>query len=144
MKIKDQAIRGLKKIYMLAAGTGLTPLFSMIQASSLANDKVKIEIIISNRTKNDIFLKPELDNFVLLNKCLKVHHTLTRHDEQRHGKRIGLFGRIDKDMLVKVGWQLKPSPDIAVFICGTTHFEMDLMHLYESHGFVKNQNIFKF
>lgn len=86
-KLKEQSFKRLKKIYMLAGGTGLTPLFSMIQASTMVDDKVQMEIIISNRTKKDIFLKPELDNFVLFNKNLKVHHTLTRHNEKNHGKR---------------------------------------------------------
>lgn len=95
----DKNIRGIKRIGMIAGGTGITPLFSMIQASSMANDGVEIILIISNKTKNDIILKTELDSFMAINKRLKVHYTLTRHNQKTHGVRAGQKGRIDYEML---------------------------------------------
>ena len=43
---------------LLAGGTGITPLFSIAQASILAKDGMTIMLLVSNKTKNDIFLKP--------------------------------------------------------------------------------------
>ena len=39
---------------LIAAGTGLTPLYSAALASSLAKDGVKIKFLFSNKTKDDI------------------------------------------------------------------------------------------
>lgn len=48
------------KVGLIAGGTGITPLFSLAQASCLANDKLNIKLIYSNKTKKDVLLHKEL------------------------------------------------------------------------------------
>jgi ferredoxin-NADP reductase len=48
------------KVGLIAGGTGITPLFSIAQASCLANDKLNIKLIYSNKTKKDVLLHKEL------------------------------------------------------------------------------------
>lgn len=43
-----------KNIGFLAAGTGLTPLYTVALASSLAKDGAKLKFLFSNKTKDDI------------------------------------------------------------------------------------------
>ena len=45
---------------LLAAGTGITPLFSVAQASILSNDGLDIKLLYSNKTEDDILLYEEL------------------------------------------------------------------------------------
>lgn len=86
------------KIGLLAGGTGLTPMLSLGQASVLAKDGVQVNLIFSNKTKDDIFCDDELFQ-LSQNPNFKYYHTLTRHDVSKHGKWEGLTGRINMDML---------------------------------------------
>ena len=46
-----------KKLMMLGAGTGITPLFSIAQASVKSKDNLSINLIYSNKTIGDILCK---------------------------------------------------------------------------------------
>jgi cytochrome-b5 reductase len=48
---------------MTAGGTGITPMFQLIQAALLNNDNLDITLIFGNRSEDDILLKKELDEF---------------------------------------------------------------------------------
>ena len=80
----------VKTLGLIGGGTGVTPLLSIAQASCLANDGMEIVFLISNKTKNDILCKPELDLLASRCKNITIHHTLTRHNPQFHGARAGL------------------------------------------------------
>jgi NAD(P)H-flavin reductase len=45
------------KIGLLAGGTGITPMYAIALASSLAKDDVEISFLFSNKTKDDILCK---------------------------------------------------------------------------------------
>ena len=57
--IKKNPVRKTK-IGIIAGGTGLTPCFPLIKASTLAQDGLKIVMIYSNKSKDDILLEKEL------------------------------------------------------------------------------------
>jgi len=104
-----------KKIGMIAGGTGITPMFQVIN-EILKNpaDKTQITLVYANLSENDILLKVELD-------------TLAR----RHRDRFRVFYTIDKSITSfwkgGVGfvtekmirdWMPQPSSDNSVFVCG--------------------------
>ena len=45
------------KVALLAGGSGITPMYAMAQASSLAKDGLEIHFLFSNKTKGDILIK---------------------------------------------------------------------------------------
>lgn len=51
------------QIGMTAGGTGITPIFQIIQAALLNNDSIHMTLLFGNRSENDILLKKELDEF---------------------------------------------------------------------------------
>lgn len=53
--IKKQPIKKTK-IGIIAGGTGITPCFQLVQASTLAKDGLSISMIYSNKTKDDILV----------------------------------------------------------------------------------------
>ena len=67
-----------KKVALLAGGSGITPIFSIAQASTLSQDGLEIWLLYSNKTKKDILLKDQLDELAAKNPLLKLHYTLTR------------------------------------------------------------------
>jgi ferredoxin-NADP reductase len=46
---------------LIAGGTGVTPMYSLALSSLLANDGLQIRFLCTNKTKNDILCKKELD-----------------------------------------------------------------------------------
>ena len=122
--MKGKMMPKKKRLGLLAAGTGLNPLYSIAQASVLAKDGLEITIVCSNKTPDDILLKAELDALIHHGQGnLKVYYTLTRHEEKIHGKRDGLFGKINLEMLQSVNFPLKPDKETMVLVCGTKSFE---------------------
>jgi len=78
---KNKPLPKKTKIGIVAGGSGLTPMFSVAQASSWAQDELEIRMIYSNKTKEDIMCENELKELQLMNPDhFRLFHTLTRHD----------------------------------------------------------------
>lgn len=92
-----------------------------MQASTLAQDDLDITFIYSNKTKDDILIKDEIDKVAAMNNNLKVFHTLTRHDDVKHGEWKGLKGRISEQMIKECGLP-EPSPETLICYCGPAGF----------------------
>ena len=134
-------MRRKKKFAMLAAGTGINPLLSIAQASILSCDGVEIVIIYSNKTKNDILCKPELDALCIRSKYIKIHYTLTRHSPLVHGNRAGLVGRISTYMMEQCEFPTKPDKYLTVLVCGPHSFETDMLKKFISFGFEHGKDL---
>jgi NAD(P)H-flavin reductase len=57
-------------------------------------------LLFSNKTKDDILAKAELEEMEKLNsEHFKLFHTLTRHNDELHGEWKGLRGRVTAEMI---------------------------------------------
>ena len=57
-------------------------------------------MLYSNKTKDDILAKEELEALRVKNPDhFKLHHTLTRHSDEKDGEWGGLRGRITQEKL---------------------------------------------
>ncbi len=64
---------------MVAGGTGITPMYQIINAIiSNPEDKTQVQLIYGNQTEADILLKKELDHIVQNHPQIKVHYLLDR------------------------------------------------------------------
>jgi ring-1,2-phenylacetyl-CoA epoxidase subunit PaaE len=83
-----------KKMYLtIAAGSGITPVISIIKTILLTEPESQVTLLYGNRGRNSIIFKEEIEG--LKNKYLNrlsVYHILSRE----HGDTEILFGRIDK------------------------------------------------
>lgn len=61
--ILKKPVLNKKKIGCVAGGTGITPVFQVIQASLMNKDGCELSLVFGNRTTNDILLKQELMDF---------------------------------------------------------------------------------
>ncbi|KAH1108349.1 hypothetical protein J1N35_012117 [Gossypium stocksii] len=62
-----------KKLAMLAGGTGITPIYQVIQAILKdPKDKIEMYMVYVNRTEDNILLKDELDDWAKKHDQLKV------------------------------------------------------------------------
>ena len=125
-----------KKIGMIAGGSGITPCFQLIQASTLGKDGIPMTLVYTNKTKKDILLERELETFAKENANFKLVHTLTRHSE-KDGEWTGLKGRITEEMLKQAGFP-GPSEETLICYCGPAGFNKTVEELLAKMGYSKD------
>ncbi|XP_011058693.1 PREDICTED: NADH-cytochrome b5 reductase 2 isoform X1 [Acromyrmex echinatior] len=112
---KEPAIEyNVKKMVMLAGGTGITPMLQLIRAIIKdPTDETQTSLLFANQTEKDILLQNELDEIAKKypNK-LKLWYTL----DSSNDKWPYSTGYISADMIEK--HMFPPSPDTIVLMCG--------------------------
>lgn len=106
--------RSCRKIAMLAGGTGITPMYQVIQAIVKdPEDKTEVWLIFANRTDQDILLQEDLDEWV--EKYPNVHVWYTIESPGPAGWKFST-GRMSEEMLRT---HLPPgAEDTVAFMCG--------------------------
>ncbi len=102
-------------LVLVAGGTGLVPLMSMLRHRARHAEKVPAWLLYSSRTHEEILYREELERLETAGDGLRVVHTLTR------GAPAGWQGyhrRIDREILAEV----MPAPDLRplCYVCGPT------------------------
>ena len=104
-------------LMLIAGGSGVVPLMSMLRTRNQADNKVPAKLLYSSRSADDIIYRDELDRMAANRDGFDLVHTLTR------GAPTGWKGqtrRVDRDMLAQCGFQATEEPQI--FVCGPTSF----------------------
>ncbi|HEX9381498.1 MAG TPA: ferredoxin reductase [Gaiellaceae bacterium] len=104
-------------LLLVAGGSGVVPLMSMIRHRDAAGSSVPTRLLYSSRTFEEIVYREELDELSSRGNGLEVVHTLTR--AQPPGW-TGHSHRVDLDLLREVAFAPAESP--RVFVCGPTSF----------------------
>jgi len=101
-----------KEIGMIAGGSGITPMYQVIDAI-MRNpaDKTQVKLIFCNVTEGDIILKSKLDEWAK-DPRVTVHYVLDKPPPAWNGG----AGYLNRQMLMK--WLPDPSPDNQVYVCG--------------------------
>ena len=86
-----------QNIYMLAAGTGCTPIFSLLSQLSQIKTEVTTKLLFFNKTQADIIWQKELADYQACHPWLSVVHVLSEEGEEWEGSR----GRVRKELLEK-------------------------------------------
>lgn len=120
-------------LMLIAGGTGITPIMSIIR---YCNDKKlsnKIKFIYSVRTPSDIIYKDELDKIKKSNKNFDYIVTITRPNSENWKGRIG---RIDKELLKQ---NMQNVEESLYYLCGPKEFVHSVIEMLESFGAKKEQ-----
>jgi cytochrome-b5 reductase len=88
---------------MLAAGTGITPMFSILptvrQKIAAANGcPHRVVLLYFNRTQRDIIGRAELERFAAKNSWLEITHVLSDEEDESW---VGPRGRVRKELLAE-------------------------------------------
>ena len=102
-------------LLLIAGGSGVVPLMSMIRHRAAAGAKNPTSLLYSSRSFEDVIYYNELEKLRSANNGLQVFHTLTRSQPPDWK---GYSRRIDQDILKEVAQPLGRSAQ--VFICGPT------------------------
>ena len=105
-----------KHYALFAAGSGITPVFSILKTVLLSEPLSRVTLVYGNRGRNSIIFKEALE--ALKNKFLhrlSVHHILSREQ----GEADLLFGRIDEQKTRQLLRTVLPAAQLnECFICG--------------------------
>jgi nitrate reductase (NAD(P)H) len=128
MRWKEVTRSGVRRLGMICAGSGITPILQVLRAVLLddGNREIKLWLLDANRTEQDILCREELDEYRIkygmknadgkdnagAQARYKIHHTLSKPPEHWAFS----TGRITDQML-----QMHlPSPgdDVLILFCG--------------------------
>lgn len=121
-------------LLLIAGGSGVVPLMSMIRHRAAAGAKNPTTLLYSSRDFEEIIYHNELDKLQAANGNLLISHTLTR--SQPAGWK-GYARRIDESMLQEVVHPLGRS--VQVFICGPTLLVESAANALVHGGIMPNQ-----
>jgi len=136
--LKKKELKPKTHVILCAGGSGITPMLSACMSSVLANDGVNMTLVFCNKTKDDILCEKEINDLVPKGANFKVFHTLTRHDDEKHGEWNGMKGRISLDLLKQCGLP-EPTDDLFVGSCGPKGFGDTIFGFLEQAGYVKGE-----
>lgn len=127
-----------RSFYMIAAGSGITPIFSLIKSILEEEPKSRVYLLYGNRTIDEVIFKTALDELQHNHEGqLHVHYTYSQQDKKGglfssvFGKSNPSQGRIDRK---KIDWlwdtySPKQSSNL-YFICGPGDMiDMSVAHL---------------
>jgi len=121
-----------KRYVAFAAGSGITPILSIIKTTLLTEPKSQFTLVYGNRTKNSIIFKEELeaikDKFI---DRFRIYHILSR---EKTDAKIN-YGRIDVDKLELLFSRLidlKTSDEF--FLCGPEEMIFCIKGYLEGRG----------
>jgi NAD(P)H-flavin reductase len=87
-------------LYLIGGGTGITPLYQIIQFISDVEVPLgkgpKITLLFANKTESDILLKGELENYELSNPNFKCFFSVDKAEKDNW---TGLTGFIDEQKI---------------------------------------------
>ncbi|XP_074040095.1 cytochrome b5 reductase 4 isoform X3 [Leptinotarsa decemlineata] len=127
---------------LLAAGTGITPMFSLLVF--LLERRIRkcqfVRLLFFNKTQQDIPFKDQLDNLQSTDSRFKIDYILSTPDKNW----LGLQGHINKDMIensilehiMDTGYTIK---DIFTFVCGPNQFLTIALEELEKIGIIGEQ-----
>ncbi len=102
-------------LLLVAGGSGVVPMMSMLRHRSAAGATVPVRLLYSSRTYEDVIYRAELDRIAARSDGMELFHTLTR--SQPAGW-TGYARRIDDAMLAEMSRPF--GAKALVFICGPT------------------------
>ncbi len=125
------SIEQRKTYYLFGAGSGITPLMSILKTILETEPASTVFLLYGNRDESNIMFKNELDNLqTRYTGQLFVEHILSQPKREKPGGLSGLFskgktswtgqvGRIDKNVVEVFLEKNKPrTKDVEYFICG--------------------------
>lgn len=128
-----------KKIGLLGAGTGITPLYQLLQAANLNKDTCEFVLFFGNTTPKDILLHKELLEIEeKQNFKFKLVLMVSKPDEDWKGE----TGHFNKENIEK--YMPGPSDDTLILHCGPKSLCKDIYQRFCEELGHKQINIFEF
>jgi len=116
-------------IQLLAGGSGIVPLMSMIRSRALANSTAPFRLLYSVREPGSIFYREELEALSTKYPSVIVNYAYTRAVPKDWPRPPG---RVDRDLITSVTWPA--SLGALCYVCGPTGFVESVADLLSRAG----------
>ncbi|XP_028282077.1 cytochrome b5 reductase 4 isoform X2 [Parambassis ranga] len=128
-------LRDVTNLYLLAAGTGFTPMARLIRLALQDMSTIrKTQLLFFNRREEDILSRHELDDLAANNESFQVEYVLSEPCESWTGKK----GQVDKYLLDE--FLIRPEGSKCyVCICGPAAFTDTSLRLLKQLGFSQEE-----
>ncbi len=111
--------------FLLAAGSGITPLFSILKTALLSDEKNQVTLVYCNRKETSIIYKAEIAKWQKLHPLrLKIISVLSQPADTEYDFK----GRLNKNVLKQILDNTQSSLDMEVYLCGP----LELMTMAEA------------
>eukprot|EP00903_Cladosiphon_okamuranus_P017715 g16311.t1 len=116
-RIKRRDDRQVRKLGMMAGGTGITPMLQIIsavmrEAGGMGRSAIEMSLIFANKSEDDILLRDMIEKLAAGNSNFKFHYTLdTAPAGWTHSQ-----GFINKEMVSQ--HMPEPGADTLILMCG--------------------------
>ncbi|XP_035528872.1 cytochrome b5 reductase 4 [Morone saxatilis] len=128
-------LREIAYLYLLAAGTGFTPMARLIRLAVQDSDTIrKTKLLFFNRREEDIVWRCQLDELAANNERFQVEHVLSEPCESWTGRK----GRVDESML-KDFLNRPDGSKCYMCVCGPTAFTELTIGLLKQQGFSEEE-----
>ncbi|NXI50817.1 NB5R4 reductase, partial [Chloroceryle aenea] len=116
---KKSQVQALEDLFLLAAGTGFTPMikllnFTLTEVSCLR----RVRLIFFNKTEDDILWRNRLEELALKDERFEVHFILSQPTKEWVGKQ----GKISSSLLSEFVKRSRKDSKVLICICGPTPF----------------------
>jgi len=133
------------KIGLIAGGTGITPIYQIMQAMHLAGDKsCDVKFLYSNKTLGDVLIEEQLMKIDSEMSNIDMKFTITRQTKEEIASKGDKFitGRPNLAKLKELGFP-EPSDDTLIIFCGPPAFNNALEEELEEQGGYKEGMMFR-
>jgi ring-1,2-phenylacetyl-CoA epoxidase subunit PaaE len=121
-----------KKNYLaFAAGSGITPVISIIKTTLRTEPQSEFTLVFANRTRSSIIFFEELEG--LKNKYVERFNLVNILSRERTDSQIN-YGRIDEAKLIELKKLIDYDSIDEIFICGPEEMIFTVKHYFEKSG----------
>lgn len=112
-------IEGVENIYLVAAGTGFTPMVNLLKHILSSSSRLrKVKLVFFNKTEADILWKEQLEKLCLLDGRFEVQFILSEPSESW----VGCKGQISSSLLSEVLTRSNRDSSVFLCVCGPNGF----------------------
>ncbi|XP_065587035.1 cytochrome b5 reductase 4 isoform X1 [Cyrtonyx montezumae] len=116
---KTSQVQGVEDLFLLAAGTGFTPMVKLLNLALTKADCLRtVKLIFFNKKEDDILWRNQLEQLALRDERFEVQFILSEPAEGWVGKR----GKISSSLLSECMKRSKKDSKVLTCICGPTPF----------------------
>ncbi|NXP56358.1 NB5R4 reductase, partial [Heliornis fulica] len=116
---KTSQVQTLEDLFLLAAGTGFTPMVKLLNSAlSTVSHLRTVKLIFFNKTEDDILWRNQLEQLALKDERFEVQFILSQPTEDWVGKQ----GKISSSLLSEFVKRSRKDSNVLICICGPTPF----------------------
>ena len=131
-----------KTYYLIAAGSGIAPMYSMMQSVLVAEPNSNLVLLYGNRNDDNIIFGKEINELLQKNRArLKVQHVLSQQTKSLQLLKDESIweGRIGEENIKKLFALHSLDSEYSVFVCGPSEMNVACKEIFANMNFPKEK-----